>query len=69
MKKLLFVVLSLIVCTAPADAKYVKSHMRRNGTFVSGYNRTRADRTKINNYSSRGNRNPFTGKRGTKSIF
>ena len=49
-----------------ADAAYTRGYVRRNGTYVSGHYRTNPDSTRINNYSTRGNVNPFTGKVGTK---
>ena len=48
-----------------AHATHVRGHYRSNGTYVNGYNRTRSNYTKVDNYSTRGNYNPYTGKRGT----
>ncbi len=42
----------------------VESHHRANGTFVPAYIRTRADSSRANNFSTQGNSNPHTGKRG-----
>lgn len=44
----------------------VKGYVKKNGKYVSGYKRTSADKTKVNNFSTRGNVNPYTGKEGTK---
>ncbi len=60
---LLFVVFSLV---AFAKDVSVKGYTKKNGTYVSGYKRTGADKTKSNNYSTKGNINPYTGKKGTK---
>lgn len=49
-----------------SSSEYVNGYTRRNGTYVSGYYRTRRDSTKSNNYSTKGNINPYTGKRGTR---
>jgi peptidoglycan hydrolase CwlO-like protein len=46
---------------------YVRGHVRRNGTYVSGHLRTDADGSYWNNWSSRENVNPVTGKRGSSS--
>lgn len=48
---------------------HVGGYFRSSGTYVESYHRTAADFTKLNNYSTRGNINPYTGKRGTRSPF
>jgi len=48
------------------DEVYVQGYMRKNGTYVQAYKRTKADKTQANNWSSFGNINPYTGKRGNK---
>jgi chromosome segregation ATPase len=45
---------------------YVRGHTRNDGTYVSGHRRTDADDSFWNNWSSRGNVNPYTGRQGTK---
>jgi len=45
----------------------VHGYMTRRGTYVKGYKRSKSDRTFGNNYSTRGNRNPFTGKVGKRA--
>lgn len=71
MKKLnlILVAASLLMASSAAHAKYVKGHYRSNGNYVNGYNRTAPDGNRSNNYSSRGNYNPYTGKRGTVSNY
>ena len=69
MKKLIILCFGLCFFVPTSDAAYVRGHMRKSGTYTMGYHRTRADKTRFNNYSTRGNRNPFTGKRGTKSLI
>ncbi|MBO6271574.1 hypothetical protein J6O48_02200 [bacterium] len=64
MKNLLVLVLMLSVVPI-AHATHVRGHYRSNGTYVTPYNRTRANYTKMDNYSTRGNSNPYTGKWGT----
>lgn len=44
----------------------VRGHVRRDGTYVEPHYRTTPDRSRLNNWGSRGNINPFTGKRGTE---
>jgi hypothetical protein len=45
---------------------YVRSYTRKNGTAVSGHYQTNPNQTRNDNYSTRGNINPHTGKLGTK---
>jgi hypothetical protein len=44
---------------------YVHGYTRRDGTYVQGYHRTTPDSNPYNNYSTKGNVNPWTGKPGT----
>lgn len=45
---------------------YVKSYRRRDGTFVQGHHKTNSDDSFWNNWSSKGNSNPYTGSTGTR---
>jgi len=45
---------------------HVGGYTTRRGTYVAPHYRTRADRTRSNNWSHVGNVNPYTGKHGTK---
>ena len=47
----------------------VRSYTTHHGTYVPSYRRTSPDHSKTNNYSSRGNVNPYTGKRGYKRTY
>lgn len=47
--------------------KYVGGYTRSNGTYVQGHMRSNADSSFGNNYSTRGNINPYTGQAGTKT--
>jgi hypothetical protein len=42
-----------------------KGYVRKNGTYVAPHYRTNPDHSKANNWSTRGNVNPYTGKKGT----
>lgn len=46
----------------------VSGYTKRNGTHVNSYHRTTPDSTQRNNYSAKGNVNPYTGKKGTKKV-
>lgn len=43
----------------------VKSYTTRNGTYVNSYRRTAPNRIRYDNYSAKGNYNPYSGKSGT----
>jgi hypothetical protein len=69
MKKLIFS-LAFIFATAFAFAQnytYVDGYTRSNGTYVQGHYRTTPNYTRNDNWSTRGNVNPFTGSAGTRS--
>jgi len=76
MKKLfiasaLLLFLFLFAGTKNAEAYVrVRSYFRRStGTFIMSHYRTNVDHYRFNNWSSRGNYNPFTGRRGYKSWY
>lgn len=46
------------------DLRWVDAHQRKDGTPVAGHFKTAPDSSRHNNFSSRGNRNTFTGKKG-----
>lgn len=52
----------------PAEAsEHVRGHMKKDGKYIAPHNRTNANGTQRDNWSSKGNTNPYTGKRGHKS--
>ena len=46
--------------------QYVSGHYKSNGTYVNGYTRSSPNNTVSDNYSTKGNTNPYTGTPGTK---
>jgi hypothetical protein len=69
MKKILSVLACLLILAPVALAQRshrVKTHTRKNGTVVQSHKRTNPNATKRDNWSTKGNTNPTTGKRGTK---
>jgi hypothetical protein len=56
----------MIFCASQTLADtYVKGYFKKDGTYVQPHFKTDADNTKLNNYSTQGNVNPYTGKKGT----
>ncbi len=56
----------LAASTAYAD-QYVNGHYRRDGTYVQGHYRSSPDGNSYNNWSTKGNVNPYTGRAGQDS--
>lgn len=65
MKKLIISVMVMASGFAYADVR-VNGYTRDNGTYVAPYSRSSPDSTRDNNYSTRGNVNPYTGQMGTQ---
>ncbi|MEM4987546.1 hypothetical protein V8G57_09125 [Collimonas sp. H4R21] len=65
MKKiLLLLAVASSSASAFAEDVYVPGYVRNNGTYVQPYHRTAPDNTTLNNYSTQGNVNPYTGQQG-----
>ena len=63
------IILSFIFCNvfiveAVQSATRVRSYYRSNGVYVKSYYRSNYNGTKLDNYSTKGNFNPYTGKKG-----
>ncbi len=61
-----------VICLAtPADAKgvHVRGHTSKSGTYTMPHMRTSPDHSRMNNWSTKGNVNPYTGKPGTKNAY
>ena len=70
MNRWLLVTLVLIpsVCFAARPVR-VKGHVNKNGTYTQPHVRTAPNQTRRDNYSTKGNVNPYTGKPGTKEPY
>jgi hypothetical protein len=71
MKKIiLLLTLTLVSFVAFSQTpQYVKGYYKSNGTYVSGYYRTVANNTVTDNYTTKGNINPYTGQKGTRTYY
>jgi len=47
----------------------VRGYTKKSGTYVAPHNKTSPDKSKLNNYGTKGNYNPYTGKEGTKDPY
>ena len=62
-----FAALSMLAGMAHAQSTTtVRGHTRSDGTYVAPHSRTTPNSTRNDNWSTRGNTNPNTGKAGTK---
>ena len=71
MRKILFSLIALVSfvgTTLYADASvYVRGYTRSNGTYVAPHYRSNPNSSVYDNYSYKGNVNPYTGSVGTNS--
>ncbi|MCJ1219621.1 hypothetical protein [Paenibacillus polymyxa] len=71
LKKLTVTALAVVMCfgfISVASARtYVHGYTKKNGTHVAPHYRSDRDHSFSNNWSTKGNRNPITGKYGTKT--
>jgi hypothetical protein len=51
---------------AKAQKEHVSGYTKKDGTRVAGHDRSTKDSTKKNNWTTKGNVNPETGKPGSK---
>ncbi len=66
MKKLLLTILLLLIFVSTSFAQtWVNGYTRKDGTYVEGYSRSEPNDTVQDNYSYKGNSNPFTGETGS----
>ena len=53
------------LCSAARADEYVNGYTRKDGTYVQPHYQTNPNSTKLDNYSTQGNVNPYTGRAGT----
>jgi len=61
----LVVFLLVAFAVGTIQAEWVNGYTKSNGTYVDGYNRSDSNDTVRDNYSYKGNANPYTGSEGT----
>jgi len=65
--KYIFIMSIVMVSVSAFATQRVRGYTRKDGTYVAPHRRTDSDGSKSNNWSTKGNTNPDTGKDGTKS--
>ncbi|XAK37659.1 hypothetical protein AAID93_08995 [Campylobacter coli] len=68
MKFLLVLLIGVFSTSVFADV-YVKGHYRKNGTYVAPHYKSNPNGYKHDNWSTKGNRNPYTGEYGTQDAY
>jgi hypothetical protein len=53
-------------CSKSTSDVHVRGYHKSNGAYVKPYARTRENNTQRDNFSTKGNVNPYTGRVGTK---
>ena len=66
---LMIIVLGSSVAWARGGVVRVKSSITKTGTYRPAHMRTTPNRSRLDNWSTKGNVNPYTAKKGTKSLW
>lgn len=70
MKSAFAIGLALLAFSSAADAQVrVRGYTRSDGTYVAPHYRSRPDNSRLNNWSTQGNYNPYTGRQGSQSLY
>ena len=69
MKKVLLTLGLAFIAASSAFAQTTTTngYTRSNGTYVAPYTRTSPNSTNVDNYSTQGNKNPYTGTSGSRA--
>ena len=67
MKRLLALIAIFMAASSSLADTFVNGYTKRDGTYVPPYIRTSPDSTNLNNYSTQGNYNPYTGLDGFRA--
>lgn len=64
-KTIMILAMALTAGHVMAQSHTKSGYVKKDGTYVAPSVATNPDNSKLNNYSSKGNTNPYTGKEGT----
>lgn len=64
--RLIFILVGLLVANIAFADTNVRGYRKKDGTYVAPHHRSNSNSTQRDNWSSRPNSNPYTGKRGSK---
>jgi hypothetical protein len=54
-------------CNKKSTDVSVSGYYKSNGSYVQPHYRSGSNKTKSDNFSTKGNKNPYTGRKGSKS--
>ena len=66
---LLIISFSLALVPSVEALQRVKGFTKKNGTYVPPHYKSSPNKSKFDNFSTKGNVNPFNGKKGTVNPF
>ena len=66
--KIIAIAATLAISPVLADT-YVPGYFKKDGTYVEGHYKRSPNSTRTDNYSSKGNTNPYTGERGSTDPY
>jgi hypothetical protein len=61
--------IAVIDTASAALSHYVRGYTTKSGTYVMPHRQTNPNSTKFDNWSTKGNVNPYTGRVGAKSPY
>lgn len=65
LKKVLIAAVLAAISTSAVAQVHVRGHFRKDGTYVQPHVRSSPNSSRADNWSSKGNVNPYTGQTGT----
>ena len=66
MQRVILLITINLFASPSFGASHVHGYIKKDGTYVAPHNRTSPNGTQRDNWSSKGNTNPYTGKEGTR---
>lgn len=64
-----FFIFMIFYCPFSFSGVHVKGYYKKNGTYVAPHYRSSPNETTSDNWSTKGNVNPYTGEEGSKSVI
>lgn len=65
----LLIALMFLTSAQSVAGQRVKGYVKKNGTYVAPHYKSKSNSTASDNYSVKGNSNPYTGAKGTRSPY
>jgi hypothetical protein len=69
MRAVLVIAVAMVFPVTASAQVYVQGYTKSNGTYVAPHYRSNPDGNRFDNYSTRGNVNPYSGQIGTKNPY